>query len=95
MAGKSTYLRQVALLALMAQMGSYVPAEESGLLGVMPGMIGCYQASEAIKILAGFGDSLSGKLLIINIKNNSFSTFEIPNNPDNKNIKNLRDDYTS
>jgi len=27
MAGKSTYLRQVALIALMAQMGSYVPAD--------------------------------------------------------------------
>ncbi len=29
MAGKSTYLRQVALLTLMAQMGSYVPAEQA------------------------------------------------------------------
>ncbi len=29
MAGKSTYIRQVALLTLMAQMGSYVPARKA------------------------------------------------------------------
>ncbi len=31
MAGKSTYMRQVALLVLMAQMGSFIPAREAGI----------------------------------------------------------------
>ena len=34
MAGKSTYLQQVALIALMAQLGSYVPAE-SAQIGIV------------------------------------------------------------
>ncbi len=34
MAGKSTYLRQVALIALLAQMGSFVPADEA-IIGVV------------------------------------------------------------
>ena len=58
--------------------GSYIEAEESGLLGVLPGVIGCYQAIETIKIIAGFGDVLSGKLLIINIMNNQYQTYDIP-----------------
>ena len=31
MAGKSTYMRQVALITLMAQMGSFVPAKEANI----------------------------------------------------------------
>ncbi len=34
MAGKSTYIRQVALIALMAQMGSFVPAQKA-VIGVV------------------------------------------------------------
>ncbi len=73
--------------------GSYRTASDSGLLGVLPGMIGCYQASEAIKILTGYGDPLSGKLLIVNIKTNIFRSFEIPVNGENRKIKSLRTNY--
>jgi adenylyltransferase/sulfurtransferase len=37
---------------------------EAGVLGVLPGMVGTWQAGEAIKMLAGVGEPLSGKLLL-------------------------------
>lgn len=39
---------------------------EAGVLGVLPGIVGTLQANEAIKIIAGIGDVLSGKLFMIN-----------------------------
>jgi len=36
-----------------------------GVIGVLPGIIGCYQANEVIKMLTGIGNVLSGKLLMI------------------------------
>jgi adenylyltransferase/sulfurtransferase len=66
--------------------GTYIDAEESGLLGVLPGMIGCYQAIEALKIITGFGDVLSGKLLTFNIKTNNIQTYNIPIIAGNKSL---------
>jgi sulfur-carrier protein adenylyltransferase/sulfurtransferase len=36
---------------------------EAGVIGVLPGIIGAMQANEAIKVLTGLGESLSGQLL--------------------------------
>ena len=41
---------------------------EAGVLGVLPGIIGTMQASEAIKVLLGIGKPLSGQLLVIDVK---------------------------
>jgi molybdopterin/thiamine biosynthesis adenylyltransferase len=68
---------------------SYIAAEDSGLLGVLPGMIGCYQAIEAIKIITGFGDVLSGRLLTFNIKTNNFHIYNIPVIARNKTLSSL------
>ena len=38
---------------------------EAGVLGVLPGIVGTIQASEALKVILGIGESLSGKLLTI------------------------------
>jgi molybdopterin/thiamine biosynthesis adenylyltransferase len=62
-----------------------------GLFGVLPGITGTYMANEVIKIITESGEVLSGKILFINIFNNTFSTIILNNNPDNHNIKSLQD----
>ena len=42
---------------------------EAGVLGVLPGIVGTIQATEAIKLILGIGDILSGKLLTIDALN--------------------------
>jgi len=57
-----------------------------GLLGVLPGITGTLMANEVIKIITGTGEILSGKILILNILNNTFRTFAVKNIPENHNI---------
>ncbi|MCF0070680.1 HesA/MoeB/ThiF family protein [Dyadobacter sp. CY261] len=49
---------------------------EAGVMGVLPGIIGTYMANEAIKIIAGIGEPLSGKLLVINTLSNNHTIFQ-------------------
>ena len=44
------------------------PQRIAGVLGPVPGTVGALQASEAIKLLAGFGELLDGRLLTIDLK---------------------------
>ncbi|WP_145556448.1 ThiF family adenylyltransferase [Yersinia canariae] len=37
---------------------------EAGVLGILPGIIGCFQANEVIKLVTGLGRPLSGRLLV-------------------------------
>ena len=51
--------------------------EESGIIGGLAGSIGCLQSVEVIKEILNIGESLSGKLCIINLLNGSLSgTYE-------------------
>lgn len=45
-----------------------MPAPPKGVLGVTPGLIGCAQANEVLKIIIGYGEVLSGKLWHIDLK---------------------------
>lgn len=38
---------------------------DAGVLGVMPGLVGVLQATEVLKTLGGFGDTLAGTLLVL------------------------------
>lgn len=49
-----------------------------GVLGVLPGIIGTFQANETLKIILNLGDTLNGKLLSYNAKNNQTYTVSIP-----------------
>lgn len=67
-----------------------VPAcGEAGVLGVLPGIIGTWQATEAIKVITDVGEPLSGKLLILNLLTNDFNIHRFKANPTNKKIKEL------
>jgi sulfur-carrier protein adenylyltransferase/sulfurtransferase len=50
---------------------------EIGLIGVLPGIAGTFQANEIIKIITGYGEVISGKLLVFNIQNNRFNLIRI------------------
>lgn len=50
---------------------------EAGVLGVLPAIIGGFQAAEAIKICTGIGEPLCNKILSCNVLNNSFYEFNI------------------
>ncbi len=60
-----------------------------GVLGVLPGIIGCFMANEVIKIIVGFGEILSGKLLVIDSKSLSIQLHQFSAVPENRNITTL------
>jgi molybdopterin/thiamine biosynthesis adenylyltransferase/rhodanese-related sulfurtransferase len=71
--------------------GTVPDCEQAGVLGVLPGIIGSLQASEAIKIITGKGEPLSDKLLIIDSMTLDFTQIKIQNRHTHAQIKNLID----
>ncbi len=54
---------------------------EGGVLGILPGVIGCIQATETIKILLGKGETLSGRLLLYDALNMKFRELKLRKDP--------------
>lgn len=54
---------------------------EGGVLGVLPGLVGTIQATEALKLIIGAGDSLVGRLLMIDALEMSFRSLKVRRDP--------------
>jgi adenylyltransferase/sulfurtransferase len=55
---------------------------EAGILGVLPGLIGVVQATEAVKLVTGIGQPLVGRLLHVDALQMSFRTVKLRRDPD-------------
>jgi len=70
---------------------------EGGVLGILPGIIGVIQATEAIKLIIGQGESLIGRLLLFDALKMKFKELKLRRNPgcplcgENPTIKELID----
>lgn len=62
---------------------------EAGVLGVLPGIIGCWQALEVIKIITSIGEPLSGKVLLHHALTHCTRTISLNALPESRNIKQL------
>src|SRR5438552_10295328 len=54
---------------------------EGGVLGILPGLVGVMQATEVIKLILGKGESLIGRLLLIDVVDMKFRELKLRKNP--------------
>ena len=64
---------------------------EGGVVGVLPGIIGVIQATEAVKIITGIGTTLSGRLLLFDALGMKFRELKLRPNPERPVIEKLID----
>jgi molybdopterin/thiamine biosynthesis adenylyltransferase/rhodanese-related sulfurtransferase len=61
--------------------GEVPSCAEGGVLGILPGLIGCIQATEAVKLILGKGEPLIGRLLLYDALQMTFREFKVRRNP--------------
>lgn len=54
---------------------------EGGVLGVLPGMVGTIMATEVIKVVLGIGETLAGRLLLIDALTMNFRQLHVSKDP--------------
>lgn len=62
--------------------GTVPDCATAGVLGVLPGTIGCIQATETIKLALEYGETLDGRLLLYDAADMTFDDVTIEKNPD-------------
>jgi molybdopterin/thiamine biosynthesis adenylyltransferase/rhodanese-related sulfurtransferase len=75
--------------------GQIPDCNQAGVLGIVPGIIGSYQALETIKILTQLGMVLSGELLILDLLGHGNYRMKLKTNPENLKITRLAANYES
>lgn len=55
---------------------------EGGVLGILPGIVGCIQANEAVKLILGVGEALIGRLLLFDALGMKFRELKLRKDPD-------------
>jgi molybdopterin/thiamine biosynthesis adenylyltransferase/rhodanese-related sulfurtransferase len=61
--------------------GEVPSCAEGGVLGILPGIIGVIQATEAVKLILGTGEPLIGRLLHYDALAMTFKTYKVRRNP--------------
>jgi adenylyltransferase/sulfurtransferase len=64
---------------------------EGGVIGVLPGIIGCLQANEVIKVITGIGDPLNGRLFLFDALTFETRTLKVHKDPEQQQIVKLID----
>jgi adenylyltransferase/sulfurtransferase len=62
--------------------GTVPSCAEGGVLGILPGLVGVIQATEAVKLILGAGEPLIGRLLLVDALNMQFRTLKLRKNPE-------------
>jgi adenylyltransferase/sulfurtransferase len=61
--------------------GEVPSCAEGGVLGILPGLVGCIQATEAVKLILGKGEPLIGRLVLYDALRMNFREFKVRRNP--------------
>jgi sulfur-carrier protein adenylyltransferase/sulfurtransferase len=73
--------------------GAMLNCSDIGVLGILPGIIGSYQANETVKIICGIGEVLKDQLLTIDTLYNTHHIFQFSPVAGNHEIRHLQQDY--